>query len=426
MRRVSVISAHFPPPPLQPPTRPRGHGAAAATGDDIAALLERHGSAAWDIEFGGFLTNHLTHGLIALHSLGSPASLIQRFVAEYQLKLLPRPPLPTPTTSSPPSTVAELGLRGDFHALCQAYDRATAGLSASELRGAVCEHLGLLLDGLGGAAFHAFIHLCLGVRTDCRPLVIEGLAYLAHSWLPVGGDAASLAGWGREGQLNVLEAAAAIRSEGVLQTMLLQAWPSVEKLPTGYFQRCMHVFAAFGGSPETREATDELRRYARRVALPDEPREAAAVLLDAALHVFVRSVGCDYFLLHGVTAAFSLVSLLDACPMLEGEAASRACQRMLLGLLAAYVAQRLPTLCPLAAVVPATPPSDSAWDQLRREAVTDTEPLRNEHAWKMAWMCFEHRQQHAGSSDHALLFAAARKCLRASLTGRSGEAPLAL
>ena len=138
MRRVSVISAHFPLPPPQP-ARPR---AAAATGDDIAALLERHGSAAWDIEFGGFLTNHLTHGLIALHSLGSPASLIQRFVAEYQLKLLPRPPLPTPTTSSPPSTVAELGLRGDFHALCQAYDRATAGLSASELRGAVCEHLG--------------------------------------------------------------------------------------------------------------------------------------------------------------------------------------------------------------------------------------------------------------------------------------------
>jgi hypothetical protein len=252
------MGAHpgLPPPPPPPSLPPHRHAvaqssrrrlagvaahltAAATTGTD--ALLRRHGADGYQIEFGGFLTNHIAHGLVALDALKAPPELMQRFVAAYSPKLLPAEPAAPPllTTAAAAADVlasAPLGSRTGFDRLRAAFDLqlGSAG-SDAELRATVAAHLPDLIDGLSGAAFHAFIHTAIGVRTGSRSLVSEGLAYMSHSWLPVGGAEAALlddsCGWG-VGATGLLESVAAIRADGELQRRLADAWDAVEPLPT--------------------------------------------------------------------------------------------------------------------------------------------------------------------------------------------------
>jgi hypothetical protein len=134
-------------------------------------------------------------------------------------------------------------------------------------------------------------------------------------------------------------------------------------------------------------------------------------------------------------------------------AGRRACRRLLCGLLATYVAQGCPVLLPL--LHTSTGRVDTLrcgkeetkrerWAALRQEALKGA--LRNEHAYKLLWMCedFDISHRHALGNrlerttvepidtidgdgimpSHALLLAAAQKVLRNELTGRSGEEPL--
>ena len=52
-------------------------------------FLVQNSTAKYFIEYGGFLSNHISHGIIALHRLGAPPSRIQRFVDWYERKLEP-------------------------------------------------------------------------------------------------------------------------------------------------------------------------------------------------------------------------------------------------------------------------------------------------------------------------------------------------
>jgi 20S proteasome subunit beta 1 len=403
----------------------KGPEEATGCASRASALLASFGVQRYGIEWGGFLTNHLAHGLIALEMLGATRGMQERFHASYIDRLASRRPSSAASPRLKQSSLGSLplGRRQYFGSIERAFDRAIAGASRAQLRAVVSEHLPRLVDGLAGAAFHAVLHLGLGVRTECRSLITEGLAYLAHSWLPVGGSA-QLSDAG-SGEIGVLESFEAVRREDGLQQRLVEAWPAVSSLPTGYFQRCMHAFAAVDGSDVTANAAAELRACADRCKLPDDPEAAGAALLDASLQLFVRSPGNDYFMLHGVTAAFNLGTLL---PLLEPAVALRACRRMLLALLATYAAQRCPALCP-AEECTYWPQGDigaAAWEELRLEAVAPDQELRNEHAYKLCFLCMEQRKQASGMGpSERLMYCAARKVLSAPFTGRDGEIPLA-
>ena len=350
-----------------------------------------------------------------------------------------------------------------------------------------------LLDGLAGAAFHAFIHLGIGLRLRhiyadnkdtglageeeqaavAETMVAEGLAYLSHSWLPVGGDGAlfdaafatTTAGAnGGAAQSSWRGVVEQLHQERELSRLLMAEWAQVEGLATGYFQRCMHAFAPFSSNAATVSPAPAkaLLRYGRIVEdlllLPSDDGKAgggyAAALLTMALEIFVCVRDCDYFLLHGVTAAFSLLPLL---PLLSEDAARRACRRLLCGLLATYVAQGCPSLLLLPLPRPSIETaalSDSAralrWAALRRDAVGDASAadarlvaqggdveLQNEHVYKLLWFCQDldlNTSGHVDRSDqsmasgggpgHWLLYAAAHKALRMELSGRSGERPV--
>jgi len=57
-------------------------GANSAEGP-LLQLLRQHGRNAYHIEYGGYLSNHMQHGLVALHRLGAAPDTLARFAEAY-------------------------------------------------------------------------------------------------------------------------------------------------------------------------------------------------------------------------------------------------------------------------------------------------------------------------------------------------------
>ena len=55
----------------------------------LKQLLETHGRYRHHIEFGGYLSNHLLHGLVALAGLGATDERLQEFTTDYVRYLEP-------------------------------------------------------------------------------------------------------------------------------------------------------------------------------------------------------------------------------------------------------------------------------------------------------------------------------------------------
>ena len=181
-------------------------------------------------------------------------------------------------------------------------------------------------------------------------------------------------------------------------------------------------------------------------------------LLEMSLQLFCRARANDYFLMHGVTACFTLLPLL---PLLQPGDATRLGRRMVAALLATFAAQQansptrllLPQEEHTAAVGAAAGAGDSCggcgkvveglaaasggWGGVVGRLLAAPR-LLNEHQYKMAWL-----GQHYSSSSSdreptdgedqlpllsgipdALLLAAAHKAAAGPFAGRTGEQPL--
>merc|ERR1712007_3363 len=119
-------------------------------------------------------------------------------------------------------------------------------------------------------------------------------------------------------------------------------------MPTGYFQKCMAAFAGREGEHLCRA----LEVAAARVCLPDDGFGEWG--LDEAVSLYVNAEGRnDYFLLHCVTCAFFLDTLLRFSFEARLDSASTqnraAVSALVRGVIATYVAHGSPRLCPFRA-----------------------------------------------------------------------------
>ena len=76
------------------------------------------------IEYGGYLSNHLSHGIVALHKLGASQARVDRFVAQYIPHLEASVPEPSASVSS--FDAALLGKRQHFYSLVGFYEGEVA------------------------------------------------------------------------------------------------------------------------------------------------------------------------------------------------------------------------------------------------------------------------------------------------------------
>lgn len=138
----------------------------------------------YHIEFNGHLTNHSKHAVVALAGLGVPGPRIKAYYDNYA-KLTTygyglEPPKPDRHTITEDNWRQYLGQRTSFWSYCDFFDRRERELGLDEvLRRYVPE----LLPGWVGAFTHATIHLGWALDIGNRWMAIEGLSYMAFTYV---------------------------------------------------------------------------------------------------------------------------------------------------------------------------------------------------------------------------------------------------
>ena len=350
-----------------------------------AAEAEAEGSG-FDIEWGGFLTNHLSHGVYALWQLGAPAPLVSRYRALYVARLS-RLPAPLPPPPPPASAALLLGQRREYAPLLYLYRGEVRALGVG---GALAARLPRLLPGLAGAALHGLIHCGVAARRGQSWLVAEGLAYLHHSYLAlppeaVGGKGVVVGGDGDASSSTAADGSAC--GLGTVEDALARAGPIPAVASSGRFQRAMAgLYSDAASATRLRAASAELVQRLGLGLGRSGAAEEAALLFDEAARLYAGSRN-DYFLLHACTAAWALRQLL---PSLQPAAARAAVRDLAAATVATcwvqgYSAAPPPARCPPSAAAAALTPAAAlvAAAAVTRALVREGEELRNEHVYKL-------------------------------------------
>jgi hypothetical protein len=169
---------------------------------DVEELLD---DRSYDIEFNGHLTNHAKHAVIALGGLGASPERIRAYYDAYA-KLTPygyglEPPRHARHAVSEANWTQLLGKRTSFWAYCQFFDRQERELGLDEL---LRRYVPRLLPGWVGSLTHAAIHLGWALDAGSRWMTIEGLAYMAFSYVSCHPERARPAGGPTEQPVDTL------------------------------------------------------------------------------------------------------------------------------------------------------------------------------------------------------------------------------
>lgn len=150
---------------------------------------------AFDIEFNGYLSNHVKHAVIALERLDAPEERLQEYWDMYTTLTpynLPLHPVTEPYDSIKPCSKEEwTSLRGKkekFWEMSKFLDEELEGPLEGNINRLIQTYAPDTLAGLAGALTHGIIHLgwALDAYDGEHPwMVIEGLAYINFSFLSV-------------------------------------------------------------------------------------------------------------------------------------------------------------------------------------------------------------------------------------------------
>jgi hypothetical protein len=138
----------------------------------------------YHIEFNGFLTNHSKHGVIALYRLGASAQRIKEYYDNY-VKCTTygfglEPPRSSDQVITQDNWQVYFGKHCSFTSYCEFFDQKEKELGMDRL---LELYAPTLLPGCVGSLFHGTIHLGWALDSGNRWMIIEGLAYMAFSYV---------------------------------------------------------------------------------------------------------------------------------------------------------------------------------------------------------------------------------------------------
>jgi hypothetical protein len=137
------------------------------------------------IEFNGHLTNHVKHAVVALVGLGASPDTIQSYYENYA-EMTPygyglEPARPSKYIITDENWKQDLGKRTNWSSYCAFFERKVNELGLDEV---IRRFVPVLLPGWAGAFTHATIHLGWALNIKSQWMAIEGLAYMAYTYVP--------------------------------------------------------------------------------------------------------------------------------------------------------------------------------------------------------------------------------------------------
>ena len=336
------------------------------------------------IEYGGFLSNHIAHGLIALSRLGASEARLDRFVQWYQSRLEKPTAREKEEILTPENILSLRGKETSFYAILHLYKQLLDNKYFS-LDKMINEEFPKLSTGIAGAAFHGAIQLGYGYAVKHERTVIEGLAYLHFSYRPI--VPKRNISWYTEfgkGDTEILSVFESIRNDKSLKSAMSEGArrPPRNSKTTSDFQLRNDFLLS--------EKADVLIDYAKSVKLPDnvfengiiDPAKLANQILEWAVTVFTLSeYQNEFFLLHGVTCSWSLYQLL---PVLNRDDAIRMLAELFVGIETTYLSVNTPKL----SIKPETDLkiTPDAWNAVIEKAIKID---RDEHVYKLVQVCYD-------------------------------------
>uniref|UniRef100_A8GCF7 DUF4243 domain-containing protein n=1 Tax=Serratia proteamaculans (strain 568) TaxID=399741 RepID=A8GCF7_SERP5 len=139
----------------------------------------------YDIEFNGHLTNHVKHAVIALSGLGVPEERIawyyRRYAAMTPYGMGLEPPRKARYQIDSANWRSLLGKRSSFSAYCDFFRQQIREQGREQV---LASYLPELIDGWVGSLTHGTIHLGWALLAEHEVMIVEGLAYMAYSYVP--------------------------------------------------------------------------------------------------------------------------------------------------------------------------------------------------------------------------------------------------
>ena len=179
----------------------------------------------YHIEFNGFLTNHAKHAVIALHRLGASPQRIQEYYDSYAQCTTYgyglEPARPSEHTITQDNWQVYFGKHCSFTSYCDFFDRKELELGMERL---LQEYVPILLPGCVGSLMHGTIHLGWALDSGNRWMIIEGLAYLAFSYLSCNPDRMYLATQTPMKKVSVLDSFLRIADAWEADSKALHEW----------------------------------------------------------------------------------------------------------------------------------------------------------------------------------------------------------
>lgn len=390
----------------------------------VSDILQQYSTKRFFIEYNGFMSNHMAHGIVALKDLGASQTKIGQF-ADWCGQLLEPPDHPNHAGEDPDAEPVSdqelqqlLGKRKSYYGIRNNYINKLKDVGS--LEDLIKAEFPKLMRGLGCVAFHGLIQIGYGFRAEHGTVVCEGLAYLHHSYHAFTFSEAKavndISNFGH-GDEEILEVLYELRGDSSLRHKMLEDGLVIEKsgrfLGGGFSSR----FAAL-----TENHGDVILKYANRIKIPqkkDGENEAEFLinlsdwLIDQAIAVYALSKRPnDFFLLHGVTSAWSLGQII---PCLNPDDAMDALRIFTCDLMAAYLVVDAPPLTEPSTTMVHTV-SDKTWREIiDRLLALELDP-HEEHLYKLVHVCHSQWTKDKASPKAGLYVDAAKLCMDHKMT----------
>ncbi|KAE9020605.1 hypothetical protein PR003_g12571 [Phytophthora rubi] len=270
------------------------------------------------MEYSGYLSNHLLHGVVALFDLGASEEKIEDFVESYSTKLeevefnhedVTQPGARAKLLQGSKLTLegswALLGQRDNFDGLLALYAVEVEELG---IDGAVKKHLPGLVGGLAGALLHSIIQLGYAYHIGGGRLVAEGLAYMHYAYLLFdepeklnGEELCEKKKFSREEALHLVRT---LKGHEVLLGEMrrkLQSKPLID-LEIGGIQKRLSTMS---GDAE-RGSSVAFKLIWGMIDSYDLSKMDGVFAIDLALWLYMMIEHNDFVILHAVTSAWAL------------------------------------------------------------------------------------------------------------------------
>ncbi|CAD5122880.1 unnamed protein product [Dimorphilus gyrociliatus] len=339
----------------------------------LVELLDKYSSKNYHIEYDGFLSNHMIHGIIALYRLAADEKRIQEFIKFYTHKLR------DPEVVKEELTIEDLkGARISYPKLVEYY-RGVYRDCNNDMKTVLEKVWPQLCDGSAGSAIHGLIHLGYALSVEHDPSAIDGLAYVHHSYIPITCEKLNknpaIFGQGKENPFIVVND----MTEKLTDKMLNKVEDeTIQKMANSYLQR--RIAALFKFYPE------EVLEFVGRIQVPKDVKtclDLAYYALHLSLIVYVKSARKnDFFLLHGITSGWSVVQIVKILG--DCDLSRRTITVYMAILLSAYVGQLSPKLNSTDEVKDEV--NDEWWKKITEELLARE---LDEHIYKLIQVCKE-------------------------------------